>query len=314
MDSSTLRRQPTLPLDFRSESPPRKILKAKRRLPKPSGAPDSLIHTPSISSLIKPSLSKRKSSLKHNVSKVPSLTKKASIIKETDDVATAAVTLDSGSHVGKTGVITEDDVAPDAEVTEVNGGSIFSSTGDAVVTSLRKSLSGSSTLGKRLSKKKSSIFPPLPLVPPGGLIEVVFSFDTTGSMSAALDEVKGRIKDIVQKLQSDVPGIRIAIFAHGDYCDKHTYIIKWIDFGASIPELHDFVNNCERTGGGDGPECYELVLRRATEVLSWTPGSKRSLVIIGDNIPHEPGYTYGEFTNDINWREECDKLKGMVGT
>jgi hypothetical protein len=67
----------------------------------------------------------------------------------------------------------------------------------------------------------------------GGLVEIAFSFDTTESMSAALKEVKGRIKDIVQKLQSDVPGIRIAIFAHGDYCDADKYIVKWIDFGAT---------------------------------------------------------------------------------
>lgn len=308
MDTASLRRQPTLPLP--DSPPPRKILKAKRRLPT-SGSPK--IPTDTHSSLVKPSLSKKGSSLKRRLSKQPSLTKNVSITKETSDIATAALSLDSGSHIGKTGIITEDDVSPDAVVTEVESKSAFVDTGKAVVTSLRKSLSSSSTLSKRLSKKESSSFPPLPALPPGGLIEVAFSFDTTGSMSAALEEVKGRIKDIAQKLQSDVPGIRIAIFAHGDYCDKHTYIIKWIDFGASLPELHDFVNNCERTGGGDGPECYELVLRRATEVLSWTPGSKRSLVIIGDNIPHEPGYKYGDFTNDIDWRDECQTLKNMVG-
>ncbi|XP_052071339.1 uncharacterized protein LOC127709713 [Mytilus californianus] len=325
MDTPSLRRQPTLPMDPPNENPPRKILKAKRRFTsRPSETVSLVSSTSSTSSLIKPSLSKKVTSItsmsskrsvtSSDLSKVPSLTKKASITKEISDIATTAIALDSGSHIGKTGVITEDDIGEGVEITEVDHTSPFSETGDAVVSSLRKSLSGSSTLSKKLSRKKSSraaLASPLPPLPPGGLVEIAFSFDTTGSMSAALNEVKGRIKDIVQKLQSDVPGIRIAIFAHGDYCDKDNYIIKWIDFGATLPELHDFVNNCGDTGGGDGPECYELVLRRATEVLSWTPGSKRSLVIIGDDLPHEPGYKYGDFTNDIDWRNECTKLKDM---
>lgn len=322
MDTPSLRRQPTLPMDPPNENPPRKILKAKRRLTGRCSKTVSLVSsTSSTSSLIKPSLSKKGTSItsmsskrsvtSSSLSKVPSLTKKASITKEISDIATTAIALDSGSHIGKTGVITEDDIGEGVEITEVDHTSPFSETGDAVVSSLRKSLSGSSTLSKKLSRKKSSRAALAPPLPPGGLVEIAFSFDTTGSMSAALNEVKGRIKDIVQKLQSDVPGIRIAIFAHGDYCDKDNYIIKWIDFGATLPELHDFVNDCGDTGGGDSPECYELVLRRATEVLSWTPGSKRSLVIIGDDLPHEPGYKYGDFTNDIDWRNECTKLKDM---
>ena len=128
---------------------------------------------------------------------------------------------------------------------------------------------------------------PLPL-PPGGLIEIAFSFDTTGSMSSCIAEVRGRVGDMIQRLQADIPGIRIAVIAHGDYCDERTYVIKWIDFGASLPELTDFVQTIGPTGGGDADECYELVLARAQTELSWTPGSQRSLVMIGDANPHPP--------------------------
>ena len=107
-------------------------------------------------------------------------------------------------------------------------------------------------------------------------------------------------------------GIRIAVIAHGDYCDYAKYIVKWIDFGASLPELCNFVENVERTGGGDGPECYELVLKRAREELAWTPGSQRILVVIGDDEPHPVGYTYNGERHDIDWKEECDLLRDMV--
>lgn len=109
------------------------------------------------------------------------------------------------------------------------------------------------------------------------------------------------------------PGIRISVIAHGDYCDEaSSYVVKWIDFGATLPEICDFVKNAERTGGGDGPECYELVMQRTREVLSWTPGSQRVLILIGDDLPHEPGYKYGGKTYNINWRDECENLRKMV--
>ncbi len=66
----------------------------------------------------------------------------------------------------------------------------------------------------------------------------------------------------------------------------------------------------ERTGGGDIPEAYELVLRQAQTKLSWTPGSHRSLVMIGDASPHESGY-YGQ-PYRIDWKKEADKLANMV--
>ena len=44
-------------------------------------------------------------------------------------------------------------------------------------------------------------------VPTGGAFDILFSFDTTGSMSYILDEVKGRLIDIIKRLQSDIRGI-----------------------------------------------------------------------------------------------------------
>ena len=109
-----------------------------------------------------------------------------------------------------------------------------------------------------------------------------------------------------------VAGIRISVIAHGDYCDTDKYIVKWIDFGSTLPELCDFVSKVESTYGGDGPECYELVLKRAREELSWTPGSQRVLVMIGDDEAHPVGYRYGGKTYDIDWKKECKSLKEMV--
>ncbi|CAG2233776.1 unnamed protein product [Mytilus edulis] len=145
-------------------------------------------------------------------------------------------------------------------------------------------------------------------VPPGGLLEIIFSFDTTGSMSSILDEVQSRLQDMIQRLQSDIPGIRIGVIAHGDYCDKDVfYLTKEIDLCQNVGELCQFVQNIEGTGGGDVDECYELVLRMVRQKSSWTPGSQRILVMIGDANPHEPSYEQN--VDNIDWREELKLMK-----
>ncbi len=138
-------------------------------------------------------------------------------------------------------------------------------------------------------------------------IEVVFSFDTTGSMYPCLTQVRRKIKSTVTRLISEIPGIRIGIIAHGDYCDRgSTYVTKHLELSQDIDSICNFVEKVERTGGGDAPECYELVLHEA-QSLAWTSGATKSLVLIGDDIPHPPAQN----PQRLNWRKELNKLSDM---
>ena len=75
--------------------------------------------------------------------------------------------------------------------------------------------------------------------------------------------------------------IRIAIIAHGDYCDAHhSYITKMVDFTENEALLCNFVQTAGATGGGDADECYELVLKEARTKLKWRPGSTRCFVFL----------------------------------
>ena len=95
-------------------------------------------------------------------------------------------------------------------------------------------------------------------------IEVVFSFDTTGSMYPCLTQVRRNLKSTITRLLDEIPGIRIGIVAHGDYCDAgSTYVTKHLNLSGDIDIICNFVQNVEPTGGGDAPECYELVLHEA---------------------------------------------------
>ncbi len=65
------------------------------------------------------------------------------------------------------------------------------------------------------------------------------------------------------------------------------------------------------SGGGDWEECYELVIYEARTELSWTPGTQKSLVMIGDAIPHPPSYSMN--TLKLDWKKEAKKLKDELG-
>lgn len=135
-------------------------------------------------------------------------------------------------------------------------------------------------------------------------IDVVISFDTTGSMSSVLAQVRQKIKQTVERLMGELPDIHIGIIVHGDYCDaSSTYVTRHLDLTQDTLGITDFVEHTPATGGGDAPECYELVLHEARE-LSWRPEAKRVLVMIGDDVAHEAHDNPGH----LDWRAEVAAL------
>ena len=119
-------------------------------------------------------------------------------------------------------------------------------------------------------------------------IDLAFSFDTTGSMFPCLSQVRRNVEKLVRWLFDNVDNIRIAVIAHGDYCDGDR-VITALDFTNNVEALCKFVRTVAATSGGDADECYEFVLNRA-RTLSWTGGKNKAFVMIGDADPHKKGY------------------------
>jgi hypothetical protein len=141
------------------------------------------------------------------------------------------------------------------------------------------------------------------------MIDVVFSFDTTGSMYPCLAEVRRNVQATVTRLFQDIPDIRIGIIAHGDYCDAgKTYVTKVFTPSDDPVAINRFVSAVERTFGGDAAECYEYVLYQAREFIPWRDG-KRVLVMIADDVPHKPQEMQN--TLHLNWRTEAQRLHDL---
>ncbi len=139
-------------------------------------------------------------------------------------------------------------------------------------------------------------------------VDVVVSFDTTGSMYPCLTQVRRRVNEMVDRLFREIPNLRVGIIAHGDYCDAgSTYVTKRLELTNDRNKLYRFVTDVSATGGGDAEECYELVLHEARS-FKWNSG-KKVLVVIGDEIPHLPSYPWN--TDKLDWRNEVNLLAKM---
>ncbi|EFA84551.1 hypothetical protein PPL_01540 [Heterostelium album PN500] len=133
-------------------------------------------------------------------------------------------------------------------------------------------------------------------------VEIVFCFDTTGSMSSIIGKVREQVEQTVSRLMKDIPNIRIGIVGLGDYCDKEK-VLTTLDLTRDVDKLVKFIKEVPSTSGGDAPEAYEWALRKAKS-LSWSKHTSKAFVMIGDCEPHEPSHT----DLKINWFEECDDL------
>lgn len=137
-------------------------------------------------------------------------------------------------------------------------------------------------------------------------VEVVITFDTTGSMYPCLAQVRREVEATIKRLHRDIPNIRIGIIAHGDYCDAgRSYVTRVLDLTDDVDTVVDFVQKVGQTGGGDAPECYELVLHEARQ-LSWTRGATKVVALIGDDVPHGPDYPQN--VKKLDWRNELGLL------
>lgn len=147
-----------------------------------------------------------------------------------------------------------------------------------------------------------------------GMLDMVIAFDTTVSMSAYIDAVKTHVKELVPKLFSSNPDLRIGIVAFGDYCDMRSKdnfgkAYQVLDLTDDENKIIKFINEARDTSGGDGDEFYELVIKKITEETAWREGSTKAVLLIADAAPHKVGYSYkGIISNaQIDWREEAKK-------
>ena len=125
-------------------------------------------------------------------------------------------------------------------------------------------------------------------------LEVVFCFDSTGSMGGIILECKTRIRQLIKVVTYLVPNARVGIVTYRDWkkydLDDYEYLGKYIPLQKcnkeGLDKLQRFLRECEAYGGGDIPEAVQVGLETSIEKSGWTPGTKKIIIVFGDAPPH----------------------------
>jgi hypothetical protein len=122
-------------------------------------------------------------------------------------------------------------------------------------------------------------------------VDIEIAIDTTGSMTPSIENAQRDARTIVAKTQQTLPNARFAIVQFRDEGDTPDYeVVQPITADGSA--VAAAIARLRADGGGDSPESYNLVFRRAVTdqaALGFRPGSRKLLFVLGDAEPHGAG-------------------------
>ncbi|KAJ3147883.1 hypothetical protein HDU86_007621 [Geranomyces michiganensis] len=141
------------------------------------------------------------------------------------------------------------------------------------------------------------------------LRQILFTFDTTGSMYSCIPALKTSLEKNVDRILTVMPNVQIALLSHGDYKDEGvTYLTRYQNFTSDKDLLMTFIRDrATNTHGYDFEEAYEYVLHQSRTELAWQADAIKSMVVMGDAPPHDPRYHLNKLK--LDWREEARLLK-----
>ena len=116
-------------------------------------------------------------------------------------------------------------------------------------------------------------------------LDIVICFDSTGSMSGEINQVKQQIERIGQTLLTLVPKTRISICTFRDHGDE--FVVKGLPLTNNIQDVSSYLGRIEAGGGGDHPEAVDEGLYWSTMQNRFQPAARKVVLLFGDAPPHE---------------------------
>jgi len=117
-------------------------------------------------------------------------------------------------------------------------------------------------------------------------LEIVFVFDSTGSMGAVLQATKERIARMVDVLHALVPDSRVGIITYRDRGESEAYLTRSVPLSKDVYRSVNFMQLIYAGGGADEPEAVLDGLKTAIN-QKWFKNSRRLVVLVGDAPPHK---------------------------
>jgi hypothetical protein len=117
--------------------------------------------------------------------------------------------------------------------------------------------------------------------------DIVFLIDKTGSMDDDIAEVKNSLEYIFKYL-SKFSNVKVGI---ATYSDKNYHYDLWYDYmdlTSNIDDARKFMDSYTTISNPDIPESANDAIINTVNNMSWTPGNRRLMMIIGD-APSQQG-------------------------
>ena len=140
-------------------------------------------------------------------------------------------------------------------------------------------------------------------------LDILFIFDTTGSMGEEIERLRRTIELIYLNLSS-LPGrprIRFGMVLYKDRRDE--YVTRVVPLTENLEAFQAELNQVQASGGGDLPEDLQEALKDSIRRIQWTPNGIRLAFVITDAPPHldyGQQYTYREAVREA--REKGIKI------
>lgn len=180
-----------------------------------------------------------------------------------------------------------------------------------------KRAGGQGNLARKLEELNSPAKQSLPLpasaTKSSGDLQVVFAFDTTGSMSQYFEAGKSAIKRIVTEVRAKRPTAEFCYIAYKNHGDEHCFDGRHpffsTEFSSNADSLIQSLERIDNSGGGDGLTGIEDVLHFLACDVGWRLKATKVLVLIGDMPPHGVVDAISHCPHEYDYRDETEKLK-----
>ncbi len=128
-------------------------------------------------------------------------------------------------------------------------------------------------------------------------VDIVFAFDTTGSMEEQIEGVKRICVDFANRLREHNRDFRLGLVAFGD--EIRSVHNADGDLTADAEEFKGWISQLQADGGDDTPEISLDAVQRAAE-MSYRPSTQKVIILITDAPPHvrDDGTPFSRVTLD----------------
>lgn len=116
-------------------------------------------------------------------------------------------------------------------------------------------------------------------------LDVVFVFDSTGSMGGAIQAAKQQIKTIDKVISTLVPGYRMGLYSYRDATD--TYLVKGAPLSTFREEAISLLGSTQAGGGGDFPEGVQEAFEEVFAEAGFRDKAVKIIFLIGDAPSHD---------------------------